>query len=354
MGRCGESLKYLNANHQVEWCDCFLNPVETQQSLVTNICDDFKPVCKWFYQGANDAAGAISAGYPLSRSNGCAVDPPEQVFTEGMVACGGSMPWSGAASLCSGDYTLCTADQWVSNRGSAAPVNNYWLQDNLNLQVSSGDHSGDCDAVDAPAGAACGAVPMHVCGAANDAYGNVCSGWMRCGFNDHSVQFIGGCGGVENAGALCCLKQNQNACSSLATGGQSFAPGMAGCAGHVAFADRATLCAGGCNVCTAKQWVKNRGGAHPSHDYWVQEALNWSGSGTGAGHCGAWDDGSNNTTCSASPMRVCVPSSGGGAVDPEGNVCNWDSCGLDSTSTDSDFGGCSGNPTAGTLCCCGG
>jgi hypothetical protein len=53
-------------------------------------------------------------------------------------------------------------------------------------------------------------------------------------------------------------------------------------------------------------------------------------------------------------MRVCAGHSGGAgleAQDAEGNLCNWTSCGYDDPAVNEYFGGCEGNPTAGTLCC---
>ena len=52
-------------------------------------------------------------------------------------------------------------------------------------------------------------------------------------------------------------------------------------------------------------------------------------------------------------MRVCVSY---GSTDLLGNVCNWYDCGLNGNTpgaADEYFGGCAGNTTAGTVCCCG-
>ena len=117
---------------------------------------------------------------------------------------------------------------------------------------------------------------------------------------------------------------------------------MAGCAGSVAWADRASLCNQGYHVCSAQEWVSRRGSAVPGHNYWTNDDLKYSGS--GANSCTA--SVSTGTSCGANPMRVCSPTQ----ADPEGNQCNWTGCGLDSTSS-TYFGGCLGNTTAGTLCC---
>lgn len=132
------------------------------------------------------------------------------------------------------------------------------------------------------------------------------------------------------------------ACSSEADSQQPFASNMAGCAGSVTWADRASLCNEGYHVCTAQEWVSRRNGAVPGHNYWTNDDLKYSGS--GSGNCSA--SVTTGSSCGANPMRVCSPTQ----ADPEGNNCNWTSCGLDST-TSTYFGGCAGNTSAGTLCC---
>lgn len=126
---------------------------------------------------------------------------------------------------------------------------------------------------------------------------------------------------------------------------------MFGCAGSVTFANRALLCKAGYHVCSAEEYVsKNTYGSFnaepPKHHYWTNDNLRWGG--TGSGSC--WASTSAGTVCGggATPMRVCAP----GGLDPEGNDCNWEGCGLGQGSTvDRYFGGCAGNTTAGTLCC---
>jgi hypothetical protein len=125
---------------------------------------------------------------------------------------------------------------------------------------------------------------------------------------------------------------------------------MAGCAGAVAFADRATLCGPGARVCSAADWMKARHGAIPTHNYWTDDALNFVGTGTSACKVSTSTSvgGVTYSACAAgaTPMRVC-----GANPDPEGNACNWLHCGYESTTPDEYFGGCAGNTTAGTLCC---
>ncbi len=152
-------------------------------------------------------------------------------------------------------------------------------------------------------------------------------------------------------------KLDAGGCADTASvkGVQRFWSGdMFGCAGKVAFQDRASLCGAGHHVCSATEFVEKNtvGGEHleaPKQHYWVDEQLGYGGS---AGACWASRTG---TSCGAgNSMRVCAPPVAGGmySVDLQGNGCNWTGCGLGSSDTTSDyFGGCKNNPTAGTLCC---
>lgn len=121
---------------------------------------------------------------------------------------------------------------------------------------------------------------------------------------------------------------------------------MVGCAGSVTWGNRATLCAAGSSPCSAGAWhaLQQSWGPSPAHHYWTNDDLRWSGSGSGA----CFVSTSVGNTCTGQPMRVC---SGSSTTDPEGNVCNWINCGYGSTTPNEYFGGCSGNNTAGTLCC---
>nr|AYM54549.1 thermolysin metallopeptidase [Racemicystis crocea] len=132
------------------------------------------------------------------------------------------------------------------------------------------------------------------------------------------------------------------ACSSAAGSEQAFGTTMAGCAGTVTWANRANLCGVGSHVCSAQEWLDRRGSTVPGHNYWTNDDLKFSGTGTNS--CSA--SATTGNSCGANPMRVCSPTQ----ADPEGNLCNWTGCGLDSTSN-MYFGGCTNNTTAGTLCC---
>jgi hypothetical protein len=88
--------------------------------------------------------------------------------------------------------------------------------------------------------------------------------------------------------------------------------------------------------------VDLREGVAPTHSYWTSNSLRYYGN---PDTCLA-SVYQGNSCESGTPMRVCP-----GAVDPEGNECNWFDCGFESYSPNEYFGGCNGNPTAGTLCC---
>jgi hypothetical protein len=331
------------------------------------------------HQWQKNTAGTSNMGWTMLTSNGCANGAtPDQIYGLGMVACGGSVTYANAASLCdaSSGYVPCTAAEWVVRPGGGPPVNDYWLADNLNWV--SGGTSGNCETVDYPAGNPCGDGPMMICAhGGSDTYGNECNSWLGCGFDSTANQYLGGCnwnpndppstGFAATAGTMCCLGASAplaSACSGDAFAEQMFVPGVGGCAGSVPFDNAQALCAAGCTVCSAQQWqskvIPTIGGNTPQYDYWVSNAPDWSGSGSQS--CAALASGGNACGNNAvpgdlgpSPMRVCVDHGTiWDAADPLGNTCNWDDCGLGDSSPNVFLGGCGpNNPTAGALCCCG-
>jgi len=121
-----------------------------------------------------------------------------------------------------------------------------------------------------------------------------------------------------------------------------FQQGMRGCAGHVTFTSRATLCGTGFRVCGAAEWVARRGGVAPNYNYWTNDALRYNGPSNG---CWVAMTG-NQCSPPSSPMRVCASK-----MDPLNNYCNWTGCGYGQYPPSQYFGGCNGNYYAGTLCC---
>ncbi|MFT3769094.1 MAG: hypothetical protein QM820_26945 [Minicystis sp.] len=121
-----------------------------------------------------------------------------------------------------------------------------------------------------------------------------------------------------------------------------FGPHMAGCAGTTTYPNRASLCGAGTHVCSASEWINNFGGTAPTHNYWTNDPLKYGGTSNAC-----WASTVNGYACPTDqPMRVCS-----GAVNPEGNICNWYNCGSETASPNDYFGGCYNNPTAGALCC---
>jgi hypothetical protein len=125
---------------------------------------------------------------------------------------------------------------------------------------------------------------------------------------------------------------------------QGFEQGMVGCAAKVAFPARATLCAAAFRVCTAAEWVSRRGGKLPTHAYWTDDALHYGGT---VSACYVLASGGTACSDPSSPMRVCPPT----VPDPLGNTCKWTNCGSGQATPNEYFGGCTGDLTAGALCC---
>jgi hypothetical protein len=264
----------------------------------------------------------------------CADGTQEQVFSGGMVACAGAVSYARRNTLCAPGFRTVTASEWVSLHGTTAPTHNYWTNDGLHY-LGSGPSA--C-AVSAESGFSCGDTPMRVCTpGGSDGEGNVCN-WQHCGLEVNSPdQYFGGCVGNTTAGALCIA----SGCSDGSIE-QTFAGGMVGCAASESYANRTSICAPGYRVATASEWVALNAGAAPSHDYWTADALKYNGSGPGA--CFVSTTAGND--CGTTPMRVCTS----GGSDAEGNVCNWQHCGIEANAPDEFFGGCAGNTTAGALC----
>jgi hypothetical protein len=122
---------------------------------------------------------------------------------------------------------------------------------------------------------------------------------------------------------------------------------MVGCAGHVTYANRATLCASGFRVCSAVDWNTYRGSTAPTHHYWTSDVL-YAGHNDSDGDCAVSTTHHTGDWCdNVRPMRVCR---GDSHYDAENNHCNWIHCGLE-THSNQYFGGCNDDTYAGALCC---
>src|SRR5262249_12259141 len=114
------------------------------------------------------------------------------------------------ASLCAPGFSVCSPEDWNRNHRHA-PKNNYWTSaSNFKYYTQSGSSS--CWA-DYNSGTQFDQ-PMHVCAAATDSLGNVCT-YTGCIFNQAAPfsQEFGGGNGNSTAGTLCC-KTAHSGCAS--------------------------------------------------------------------------------------------------------------------------------------------
>jgi hypothetical protein len=182
---------------------------------------------------------------------------------------------------------------------------------------------------------------MRICvPGGNDPEGNHCN-WSNCdnasGYSTTTNEYFGGCWGNTTAGALC-VPYKMCADGSME---QQWNRHIIGCAGRVGWGNRESLCGPRQVAIPSSMWPGQRGTLAPTHNYWTNEALLYSG--FGSSNC------SVSTTTGFScgmdnPMHVCTAS----GTDSEGNSCVWTHCGLNATTPDQFFGGC--GDTAGVVC----
>ena len=248
------------------------------------------------------------------------VEAPEACddnFTDDCGSCNATCTGPGTGSLC-GDGQVCPETETCD--------------DNFT------DACGSCNATCSAPGTG------SLCGD-----GQVCPETETC--DDGETNACGPCNASCTASGNGQPCVTQAACADGSTE-QVFQNGMAGCAGKVTRAARATLCGAGSVVCTSVRWVANRGSSAPSNHYWVEDALPYySGSN---GSCSASATAGYGECNAGTPMRVCTTNNWSNYYnayrDPLGNLCNWGQCGLDDFTNDY-FGGCNSNNTAGALCC---
>jgi len=173
-----------------------------------------------------------------------------------------------------------------------------------------------------------------------------CNG--KCAELDEDPNNCGKCGHKCQPGQKCdsgkCEGGGGKAGCADGSDDQKFSKGgMVGCKGTVPWKDRAKLCAGTHKVCSADQWVQNRGWDKPHYNYWTNDDLRYFSS---WGNCGASKSKGSKCSSSDGPMRVCASKK-----DALGNTCNWTGCGYNTTWPNQYFGGCKGNKTAGAICC---
>jgi hypothetical protein len=152
----------------------------------------------------------------------------------------------------------------------------------------------------------------------------------------------GACGTACKVNQTCQAGTCKDVCTAVSRVGDIFGANMVGCIHTALWTQRAQLCPAGSKVCSAAEWVQRRGTKKPTYDYWTDDDLKWSGK---SNSC-AVSVTTGNFCDYGTPMRVCS-----GSTDPLGNQCNWTDCGFGTTTPNQYFGGCSGDTTAGALCC---
>jgi len=153
------------------------------------------------------------------------------------------------------------------------------------------------------------------------------------------------CGTTCAATERCSASKCTSFCAMSTVVGDVFAPKMVGCVGKVTFANRATLCAPGVTPCGVVDYRARRGANAPHYNYWTNDVL--YGKGNTSTCAVSLTTANGYSSCSSTtPMRVCAAH-----TDAVGNQCNGIGCGYEAYSPNEYFGGCSGDNTAGTLCC---
>ena len=305
--------------------------------------------CNWFNctvdssGNPNDyfggCAGNTTAGTLCVPDSGCADGSVEQTFTRGMVGCAGRVTLANAATLCTAGFQLGYDSDWLRYRNGAAPTHNYWTA------TPPGHYTGSpsaCVATTATSAPSCPAnAPMRICTPTGaDPEGNVCN-WFNCDhastYSTTTNEYFGGCVGNTTAGAICVPYKM---CAD-GTMEQQWNRHIIGCAGNVGWGNRESLCGPRQLAIPAGLWPGQKGNLVPTHNYWTNDALRRSG--TGSGNCSV--SSTVGTSCGMdNPMHICTTS----GTDAEGNLCDWTQCGLNTVTPNQFLGGC--GDTAGTVC----
>ena len=175
----------------------------------------------------------------------------------------------------------------------------------------------------------------------------VCTGATGdvCADLTSDVKNCGKCGTTCAATETCTASKCTSFCAAGTVVGDVFAPNMVGCVGKVSFANRATLCAPGVPPCGVVEYRGRRGANVPHYNYWTNNVL--YGKGNTSTCAVSLSTVNGYSSCSATtPMRVCSAH-----TDAVGNQCNGIGCGYEAYAPSEHFGGCTGDTTAGTLCC---
>lgn len=291
------------------------------------------------------ADSAVDAGAPVACDGGMACGETCTDITSDPANCGGCGKPCATGEACNGGTCalLCLAPTLDCGGTTCTDV----TTDHQNCGMCN--HA--CAAEDVCSNGACGKScmpPQTQCPDPPPAPAAYCADTTTDANN------CGMCGRKCPAGQTCAGSMCTNLCANGVTVGDVFAPNMVGCAGHVDWSDRASLCGPGRMPCSAAQWVARRGTTPPSFHYWTNEQL---GSQSNGNDCAAITGKTCTTTyyygffqskTVDTPMRVCKD----GDKDRFGNTCYGNyNCGLDMNAPNQYFGGCQQDQTAGTLCC---
>lgn len=320
-------------------------------SLVTCVVAVVQPACGF------DEAGSAA---PALR------EPDSARTSDGGDGADASTPGLDMPAICPADHAMCGAN-CVDLKSD--PVN--CSQCGSGCAFNQGCKDGACFLLCAPGTTACGDKCVDLtsdlanCGKCDAPCASllVCSSGVcmstcasnlaRCATATGAVcadtttdpKNCGACGTVCGATERCTAGKCTSFCASGVVVGDVFAPKMVGCVGTVSFANRATLCAPGVPPCGVATYRALRGASVPHYNYWTNDVLYGAGDQSTCA-VSPTPGGSFSSCSSTTPMRVCAAK-----TDAVGNQCNGINCGYQAYSPNEYFGGCTGDNTAGTLCC---
>ncbi|MDI1436148.1 serine hydrolase [Polyangium sorediatum] len=214
------SARYVNASPAGTTCGSSGN---APMRICSGTSDAEGNACNWTgckYESSTNTnywggcLGNTTAGALCCANRPCADGTAEQSWGTNMYGCAGSVSYANRESLCGHRMHVCTAEEWNAKRASTAPTHIYWTDNGASDLGFSGSGSNNCAAKAYPSTGttSCGTLdsngdstrPMRVCSGTSDAEGNTCT-WTGCKYeSETAANYLGGCVGNANAGALCC------------------------------------------------------------------------------------------------------------------------------------------------------
>jgi len=331
----------------------FRSTIASLVAMTTCLVAVLQPACGF--------TGAGSADAPPK-----AVGDGGEIQADAAVDADGSSPGLDMPAVCPADHAICNG---ACIDPKSDPTN--CSQCGKSCAFNEGCKDGACFLLCPPGMTACGGACVDTgsdlanCGACGQACeslllcsAGVCkstcgSGLTRCTTGAAPIcadlmndpKYCGACGTACGATERCTAGKCTSYCAAGTVVGDVFAPKMVGCVGKVSFANRATLCAAGVAPCSVATYRTLRGTAAPHYNYWTNDVLYGAGD-TSTCAVSPTMSGSFDSCSSTTPMRVCAAH-----TDAVGNQCNGIGCGYQAYSPNEYFGGCTGDNTAGTLCC---